>query len=1162
MSRHQDIRAAAAALRALAEDAPTPLDLAALAERAYGLSVFDDASLDPAILGEYSPLYQTIRLRPRLAAARRRFVIAHELGHAALEGDARERYADDDATLDDLGEPLDADAQLYNTRDRHERDANLFALELLLPALDLAAALAEPGWDEAASAARHGVSVALIRAQIINIWTVPTAASAPLTGEPRAATPDADQRAAVDAPLPTLVVAGPGTGKTASIVAKYLALVDADTDPASILALTFSVRAADELRQRIAAALAASHPSLAGRAEVSTYHAWALNALRGYGHLLGAAPELRLATPGEVYLLLRQQIVALPLDQYRSLRAPGQFLGQLIAAVSRIKDQLIDPAAFAARAERQAERRIADAERDFAGKTTKKAQKGRDDAARDAARLRELAAFYAAYQQILARERTLDYGDLIAMTVALLRMPEAEPLRQRYGAILLDEFQDINLATGEMVRLLDGGRGLVWAVGDPWQSIYRFRGASPANLAEFPGVYPGASARALSQNYRSGQAILDATAAAMTADPLAPERPPLTASRQHGGAVIELVAAGDEAMCAAIARDIIGHTRSRRRWLLLRALRAGGAWRRSATPRKAMLRRPVLRPAALASFAVLCRTRAHAGQVAAALSAHGIAADWAGDLFSEPAVQDALAILALVPAADAADANNAWDASPGALLRAIQLAPHAVAPADLDALVRQAHAHGISLRAASGHAESLAALSEAGRAAIAAIAAQCASLAAEPDAYAALMRYLLRDAPWVRSLAAAQDRSARRSLAALGQLAQLARGYVRAARDARPTPAAFVAHVRLLIESGETPRLPPDESLDAVRLLTIHGAKGLEFATVYLPFLQKGQFPPRARSGSVPDLPLDETPLGDDALREERYLLYVAMTRARDRLVLLRSDRGGGKSVERSPLLPQLAWPLCRIGSGWSLLASAPEPPPATPVVRRPVPAASLETYERCPRRYLYQYGYQLLADADPYLRVYQAASALTRRLETMARAGDLPQDAAALTALTAEVAADFALETLDYGDAYRAEVAAQGEAVWQSLRGESGARPSAATLVERPMGAVALRVDLVEPGERWVRLRVGEPRDDDHLSTRVMLYAMAQRQRGVAGTIALRYPSSGEEREVEIAAAVLERHTAALDRLLEAMAAGRWEPEPGPACAHCPFVLICPQTS
>jgi DNA helicase-2/ATP-dependent DNA helicase PcrA len=1169
--RWQRIRAHAAAVRAryaaeIGVPAPALLPLEDLAERLFLISVFDDPALDMRINGELNPAVGSIRVQVGLPPSRRRFVIAHELGHVVLEDLAGTLYEDDDTTIDErAGGEIDGEAgvlRAYNTRERHEQEANLFALELLLPAADLWQALQRPGWTIAALAQTFGVSSDAVRTQLVNVCCLePVLPATAVAAAASSVAPDPQQQQAVDAPLPLLVVAGPGTGKTRTIVAKYLSLVAQAIDPAHILALTFSNKAAEELRERIIAALGSEQAGLASRIEVTTFHAWGLNFLRQYGHQLGLSLDLQLRSTGDLYVLLRHQLEALPLDQYKDLREPGMYLAQIIGAISRAKDELCDPSTFARLAAAEAERVLADAERRYAGKMTKTAQQARDKAARDAARLRELAAIYASYTALLDAEGVLDYGDLIMRAVEALRLPViAAAAHAQYHYILIDEFQDINYASGELVRLLDGGRGRVWAVGDPWQSIYRFRGAAPANLQQFNLVYPTATTRDLRLNYRSAQAILDAGHALMAPDPLAATRGGLVAWRdaaKSDRAVVEWVVDDADAEGAAIAHDILRRVRRARRSSPCARRRLGAARRvRSARPH---IRHRRWR---FADHAVLCRTHAQAARIIAALQAHGIPVDQVGDLFDTPEIKDVLAIIGMAQAPSSI-----------AMLRALTIPAYALDAADLATLVELAQrAHQPLLHAARDPAI-IAQLGAAGRRSLHELLALADDLAAQSDAWQILTRYLFEHSAAVRARIAAAahgDFAARRALAALGQLILLARNLVRRA-PITGGPTDFVAYVRQLIEAGEkVTAIMPAEHADMVQVMTVHAAKGLEFPIVYVPGLQEGVFPPRKQHGSIPALPGLSHSAGDE-LQEERYLLYVAMTRARERLVLSRALRRREKPARRSPLLPggpdgvSAPWPIIRRAAG----RACPPPPSASrlltaPLLRTPIPAAGLETYARCPRQYFYQYGYQLYDDRSPYQQMHQAIRAVAQELAQRTQQGTSPPDEAALHALTQQFFAEPSLAEATYRDDYFAEAMRHVTQIWRDMSAAVAAyNRDHRYILRRPAGDVAVRIDRVEAGDagpRWVRDRSGRARDGDHLSIPIMLYALTYLQEhGALGEIAIHYSATGDRRPATPTPDVLADHAAAIDRLLTSIQAGDWSPSVGQQCATCPFNLICP---
>lgn len=960
-ARWQQIRTLAADVRRryadhVGQPLSMPLDVHAVVNELFLLTAFDDPTLDTRINGELNAAIGSIRLRPGMSAERQRFVIAHELGHFVIEDGGV--FADDDTTIDErTGGDNSHDGgvlRAYNTRERQEHEANLFALELLTPAADVWHMVQQPGWTPFAIAQHFGVSLDAAMTQLVNVCCLEPLALETVQPPPHPLAPDDHQQAAVDAALPTLVLAGPGTGKTRSIVAKYVALVDEGVDPASILALTFSNKAAEEMRARIIQALLATHPDLVGRVDVSTFHGWGLNFLKQYGHHIGLSPDVQLLSSGDLFVWLKQHVDQLPLDHFKRLDQPAANLPALIGAISRAKDELCDPAAFRVLAEAEAERVVLVAEQEHAGKTTKTAQQARAAAHKKAAKLRELAAVYECYEQFLRNEHRLDYGDLIKRSVEALHLPAvAADAQERYQYILVDEWQDINYASGQLVQLLDGGRRHVWAVGDGWQSIYRFRGASPVNLDQFATMYPSATTATLVHNYRSYQAVLNASHALMADDPQFTQRPPLVAVRGDApNIVVEWVAADEAAEHAAIAHNIVRRVRGRVKRLHRTAPIA------SKVRRKLQRCVFVQRRRRWSDHAVLCRTHAQAAQIAAVLRAHGIPVAGGGTVLDDPMVKDVLAMCAFV-----------GDGHDAALLRLLLTGEHAISTTDLHTLVHIATVTERSLPHVVRDTATQEHLSDEAQATLHALYTLRHALSTKRDAWRIITRHLFVHSRVMRThivRAAQGDWGAQRTLTLVGQLVLLARQFARQTRSGVRDAAAFTTYIRDLIEGGEAPKVPAlDGAANVVHVFTVHAAKGLEFPIVYVPGLTDGQFPPRPQMGLVPPLPSLAHGTPSAAHDEERYLLYVAMTRAQDRLVLSRTAARHNKPLARSSLLPggpngaTAPWPVRTLPP---LQVHTPITPTLmihhTPTITMPIPASSLDTYAECPRRYLYQYGY------------------------------------------------------------------------------------------------------------------------------------------------------------------------------------------------------------
>lgn len=270
---------------------------------------------------------------------------------------------------------------------------------------------------------------------------------------------------------PLLVVAGAGSGKTRVLTHRIAHLVaERGVSPFQILAITFTNKAADEMRSRVAELVG----PVAERMWVSTFHSACVRILRREAVHLGYRSSFTIYDEADAVRLTGYVMADLDLD---TRRMPPRAVH---AAVSGAKGELIDFEAYRSRARTVFERRIADV--------------------------------YAEYQGRLHRANAMDFDDLLMVTCHLFqaRPDVAERYRQRFTHILVDEYQDTNHSQNELVAVLAGDHGNICVVGDSDQSIYRFRGADVRNIVEFEEAFPGATVVLLEQNYRSTQVILDA----------------------------------------------------------------------------------------------------------------------------------------------------------------------------------------------------------------------------------------------------------------------------------------------------------------------------------------------------------------------------------------------------------------------------------------------------------------------------------------------------------------------------------------------------------------------------------------------------------------------------------------------------------------------------
>ncbi|MDX2389901.1 ATP-dependent helicase [Streptomyces sp. DK15] len=325
------------------------------------------------------------------------------------------------------------------------------------------------------------------------------------TGPEQVAPPvlDAAQRTVVDhTGGPLLVLAGPGTGKTTTLVEAAAARVEAGTDPARILILTFSRKAAVELRDRAALRLGGARAP-----QATTFHSFCYGLVRAHqDHELFADP-LRLLSGPEQDVMVRTLLegqrrlrsIRWPDDLRAALTTRG-FADEVRAVLARARELGLGPAALDSFATRL----------------------GRPD-------WKAAAAFLSEYLDVLDLQGALDYAELLHRAVLLAEGTPA--LASAYDVILVDEYQDTDASQLRLLRALNGPGGTLVAFGDPDQSIYAFRGADINNVLDFESAFPGAAVRALTVGRRSGSALLAATRLLTTRMPV--PRLPSAAVKAH-----------------------------------------------------------------------------------------------------------------------------------------------------------------------------------------------------------------------------------------------------------------------------------------------------------------------------------------------------------------------------------------------------------------------------------------------------------------------------------------------------------------------------------------------------------------------------------------------------------------------------------------------------
>ena len=325
---------------------------------------------------------------------------------------------------------------------------------------------------------------------------------------------------------PLLIVAGAGSGKTRVLTHRIAHLVGTGVSPFAILAITFTNKAADEMKTRVAALVG----PVASKMWVSTFHSACVRILRRDADRLGYRKSFTIYDQADAVRLVGYVLRDLNID-------PKRFPPRTVhATISAAKNDLVSVDEYTDRARTIYDRRIADVFRE--------------------------------YQKRLLAASAMDFDDLLAVTVELFRRcPDVlEHYRHRFQHVLVDEFQDTNRAQNELVTLLAKEHRNICVVGDSDQSIYRFRGADIRNILEFENSFPDATVIVLEQNYRSTQTILDAANAVIANNQL--RKPKALWTEQVGGELITRYHAEDEHDEAAwITREMARlHDGAEHRW--------------------------------------------------------------------------------------------------------------------------------------------------------------------------------------------------------------------------------------------------------------------------------------------------------------------------------------------------------------------------------------------------------------------------------------------------------------------------------------------------------------------------------------------------------------------------------------------------------------------
>lgn len=662
---------------------------------------------------------------------------------------------------------------------------------------------------------------------------------------------------------PLLIVAGAGTGKT-TVITRRLAwlILEKKIKPDEILALTFTEKAAGEMEERVDQLLPYGYVDL----WISTFHSFCERILKDHCLDIGLPGDFKLLNQTEQWLLVRQNLERFDLDYYRPLGNPTKFIHALLKHFSRAKDEEICPENYLEYVENL------------------KLNKDKT-IAEDRDRLVEVANAYHTYQQLLLENNALDFGDLINYTLKLFQTRPAVLLkyRQKFKYILVDEFQDTNWAQYELIKMLAASKNNLTVVGDDDQSIYKFRGASISNILQFKNDYPECREIIITDNYRTKQNILDlAYKFIKQNDPNRLEAKlniakNLVAKRDGHGIIEHLHARRVDAEARTVAEKILELKKSDKEI----------GWQ---------------------DFAILVRANSQAEIFMQVLDQYGIPYQFlaSAGLYSKPVILDIVAYLKML--------DNYHESS--AVYRILNTSFIDLAYDDIVKLNYFSRRKNWSLYEAMKNVAAIGVSGEGLRKInkILGFVERHTGIARERGVGRAVFKFL-EDFNYLASLTKKAEKGDLRAVENISYINQFLKKIEEFER-ANPDKSVknFMAELEMALESGEEGALAGslEEGPETIKILTVHGAKGLEFKYVFIVNLVDLRFPSTDRKEPIemPDALVKEIlPEGDIHLEEERRLFYVALTRARDGVFFTSaSDYGGQRKKKLSRFLMELGF--------------------------------------------------------------------------------------------------------------------------------------------------------------------------------------------------------------------------------------------------------------
>ena len=718
-----------------------------------------------------------------------------------------------------------------------------------------------------------------------------------------------------------LIIAGAGTGKTAVITQRILHLIKkCNVKPSEILALTFTEKAAAEMKERIDDEMEYGYEE----PWISTFHSFCDGILKEEGYNIGLDGNYSLMTTAQSYIFIRKYLHDLPLKTLKPRGMVTKTLNDILKHFSRLQDEDVSPEDYLA--------------------FVKKLPKNTEAEKADFAKYNELAETYKMYSDLKLKESKVDFGDLIILTLKLFRERQniLEKYRKKFKYILVDEFQDTNYTQNVLVNILTLGldeskkseskskkenqRPLLTVVGDDDQAIYKFRGAAISNILQFKETYPDATEVVLTENYRSRQEILDASHILIEKNN--PNRLEITEKIDKrlvakclfkaDDNIVNLITAGNETAEAEKIAEEIAKLSGYGEY----AKETEKAQLFDETGQSSLVSNQEEVPYKFSDIAILVRANSHSEAIAQALRDMGIPYKLGGSrgLYFRPEIQDIIAFMkVLIDYTDEISmyrilAMPIWKLSPREYMDINRLAREEKVPIfkELEMLwnvkLGEGKADEIAviennLVGKIFNAESIASITN-----LLIILNEAILKVKDRRPITEILYDFVKTSGYLDSFI---KENTAESLFAVSNIQKFFESIRKYEKDNPNTNIyEYLDYLNYCIEVGESPVVDQLEMEDfnAVNIMTVHGAKGLEYPVVFLTNLVAQRFPSRNMSDAIPmpeDLVkevLDKKMSPEEShMQEERRLFYVGATRAKEKLYLTAASFYGDAKTKKKP---------------------------------------------------------------------------------------------------------------------------------------------------------------------------------------------------------------------------------------------------------------------